>query len=246
MKPFLSRPQHTFYRRKEYFEVDIDGHRFSYIARNLGNMILELGVERVVWDLAWVIQAETDDEMPERLLGAVRLVKVFLPGCPEIKLSARTGWNPTGVVREDGETDGGGEPGESVGGGALGTFAGLGGASRPAASMGSSAPLPAAWIPPPRGLPTAGIVARPPSPIVGVTNLPTRPLPELLREVAASQHAAADRLRRERSARERRRGKRRGKASSKARQPTAAGAVVDEGANEDSDGGRTSPSPQTR
>ena len=70
MKPFLSRPQHTFYRRKDYFEVDIDCHRFSYIARNLGNMILECGVERVVWDLAWVIQAETDDEMPERILGA--------------------------------------------------------------------------------------------------------------------------------------------------------------------------------
>jgi len=75
--PFLIRTCSVFWRGDTYFEVDVDVHRFSYAARVGLNGVKER-IKDVVFDFGFVIEGHSDFELPENMLGAVRLSKLDL------------------------------------------------------------------------------------------------------------------------------------------------------------------------
>lgn len=82
--PFIARTSFSAFQGTDYFEVVVDVHKFSWLALSALSG-LKSSIKCVVFDIAMVLQGDTDEELPEQVLAAARVFKLthdtvpFLP-----------------------------------------------------------------------------------------------------------------------------------------------------------------------
>jgi hypothetical protein len=81
-KPILVTATGTLIRGDGYIEQEISGYKFKQLAKVGLKSIMAGGFEDMTIQFAWLIESQTDDEMPEVLIGAATLNKPSLVDLP--------------------------------------------------------------------------------------------------------------------------------------------------------------------
>eukprot|EP01083_Nonionella_stella_P212817 768127_1 len=80
-KPFLARTSSTFYYQPyKYFAADIDVHVFGYPARQ-GLSYVKDTIQTAIYDIGFVIEGHTNDQLPEQILACCRVSKMGVDLC---------------------------------------------------------------------------------------------------------------------------------------------------------------------
>lgn len=81
-KPMLVRPQVKYYVGPEYIEVDINIHDYQYATRRYFHSLRHC-LKHGVMDMALVLEGRSSDQLPEQVIGSIRLQKIdFLQPFP--------------------------------------------------------------------------------------------------------------------------------------------------------------------
>jgi hypothetical protein len=77
MKPVLGRPQTTFYEGNmpngtSYFETSLDVNRFPYFSTKTLHSAIPI-FKKIIMDMGFVLEGRCEEELPESMLGVMRI-----------------------------------------------------------------------------------------------------------------------------------------------------------------------------